>query len=48
MMQKIYSGRGIKQCMDICKRYNLTIANSDLHIKDSSDLNSAWRIVVKK
>lgn len=48
MKQKTYTGTGIMECMDICKRYNLNSNNSHLKIKNSGDLNSKWTIITKR
>ena len=45
--QKTYTGHGIMECIDICKKYGLTKRNSDLHIKNPMDLNSPWTVIVK-
>lgn len=47
MKQKTYSGTGMINCLNICKKYNLTKSNSDLKVNNPSDLNSKWTIIVK-
>lgn len=47
MKQKTYEGYGINNMLIIAKRYGLNMSNSDLYIKDTSDLNSKWTIRIK-
>lgn len=42
-----YSGTGINAMLKLCKKKKLTRFNSDLHIKDPSDLNSPWYITTR-
>lgn len=46
-MAKVYSGKGINSMLKLCKKRDLTKFNSDLHIKDPTDLNSRWTIKTK-
>jgi len=47
MKQKTYSGYGVNKMLSVCFKNKLTDLNSDLWVKDPSDLNSYWKVTLK-
>lgn len=47
LKQFTYEGYGVNKMMDVCFRHHLTPKNSTLYVRDSSDLDSYWRVTVK-
>lgn len=47
LKQITYEGYGVNKMMDVCYRHHLTPKNSTLYVRDSSDLDSYWRVTMK-
>lgn len=47
MKRKTYSGYGVFKMLDTAHKYGLTEDNSTLYVKDTTDLESYWRITIK-